>query len=92
MAPAHMPSGTVKRRAFNARPRRLPKGPGRGGPIGETATIGTPHVTEDPMSEDELIERATSDRIAGRETDRQVDALLWVAAETNRAALDRLAR
>jgi hypothetical protein len=44
------------------------------------------------MSEDELIERATSDRIAGRETDGQVDALLRVAAETNRAALDRLAR
>jgi hypothetical protein len=44
------------------------------------------------MSEDELIQQATSDRIAGRDADGHVDALLRVAAETNRAALDRLAR
>jgi hypothetical protein len=44
------------------------------------------------QDEDEVIQRATSERIAGRETDGHVDALPRVTAEANRAAGDRLPR
>jgi hypothetical protein len=43
-------------------------------------------------SEDELIRSATAKRAAGGDTTDVVDALLSIAAEQNRAALDRLAK
>jgi hypothetical protein len=43
------------------------------------------------LSEDELIRRATAERAEGRDEPSDVEALLLVAAEQNRAALDRLA-
>ncbi len=43
-------------------------------------------------SEDILVARIAADRRAGRDTTRDVRAFLRVAAENNRAALDRLAK
>jgi hypothetical protein len=46
----------------------------------------------DTTSEEELIRRATADRAAGRDANGEVASLLSIAAEQNRAALDRLAQ
>jgi hypothetical protein len=43
-------------------------------------------------SEDALIVRVASDRRAGKDTTKDVEALLDIAAEKNQAALDRLAK
>lgn len=55
----------------------------------------SPRIEEEAgggASEDELIRRATADRAAERDASSDVDSLLEVAADQNRAALDRLAR
>jgi hypothetical protein len=44
------------------------------------------------LSEDELVARIAADRKAGKDTTKDVEALLRLAGETNRAALDRLAQ
>ena len=43
-------------------------------------------------SEEALVDRIAADRRAGRDTTRDVQALLELAGKTNRAALDRLAK
>jgi len=43
-------------------------------------------------SEDALIVRVAADRRAGKDTTKDVEALLHIAAEKNQAALDRLAK
>lgn len=49
-------------------------------------------VPSGPASEDDLIQRATADRSAGRDTADQVEELVQLAAKRNKAALDRLAK
>ena len=53
---------------------------------------GDQKVAPATTSEDELIRRVTAERASGRDTAGEIDALLSVAAEKNRAALDRLAK
>ena len=43
-------------------------------------------------SEEALVARIAADRRAGRDTTRDVQALLELAGKTNKAALDRLAK
>lgn len=43
-------------------------------------------------TEDELIARIKADREAGKDTTKDVEALLRLTGEKNRAALDRLAQ
>jgi hypothetical protein len=47
---------------------------------------------DDTVSADVLIARIAADRRAGRDTSKDVQALLEIAGEDNRAALDRLAQ
>jgi hypothetical protein len=47
---------------------------------------------EQESPDDAVIARATADRRAGRDATRDVEELLRVAGQQNRAALDRLAR
>jgi hypothetical protein len=47
---------------------------------------------DNDASADDLIARVAADRRAGRDTSEDVEALLKIAAEDNRAALDRLAK
>jgi hypothetical protein len=49
-------------------------------------------VPGSPASDDDLIQRATADRSAGRDTAHQVEELVQLAAKRNKAALDRLAK
>jgi hypothetical protein len=49
-------------------------------------------AADDNASEEGLIRRATADRAAGRDATSEVETLLSIAAEQNRAALDRLAQ
>lgn len=51
----------------------------------------TSQVSTD-MTEEELVARIAADREAGRDTTKDVEALLRLAGEKNRAALDRLAK
>lgn len=44
------------------------------------------------MSEEELISRIKADREAGKDTTKDVETLLRLTGEKNRAALDRLAQ
>jgi hypothetical protein len=44
------------------------------------------------VSEDELVSRIAASRRSGRDTTNDVDALLRLADNKNRAALDRLAK
>jgi hypothetical protein len=43
-------------------------------------------------SEDALIARIAADRRAGKDTTRDVEALLRITSDTNQAALDRLGK
>ena len=43
------------------------------------------------ISEDELVARIAADRKAGKDTTKDVERLLRLAGEKNRAAIDRLA-
>jgi hypothetical protein len=61
------------------------KSPASQAPSDEKAAV-------DATSEEELIRRATADRAAGRDATGEVEGLLRIAAEQNRAALDRLAQ
>jgi hypothetical protein len=54
-------------------------------------TVEENERTAATLSEDELIRRATAERAAGRGEGSDVEALLLVAVDQNRAALDRLA-
>jgi hypothetical protein len=45
----------------------------------------------EPVSENDLITRLARDRREGRDTTKDVQGLLKLAARANRAALDRLA-
>jgi hypothetical protein len=47
---------------------------------------------DDAAPADVLIARIAADRRAGRDTSKDVQALLEIAGEENRAALDRLAK
>lgn len=51
-----------------------------------------PETNSAEFSEDELVARITADRQAGKDTTKDVKALLQLAGEKNRAALDRLAQ
>ena len=44
------------------------------------------------LSEDELVARIAADRKAGKDTTKDVERLLHLGGEKNRAALDRLAQ
>ena len=60
--------------------------------VEQSALPRTEEGTDTGAPDDELIRRATADRAAERDTSSDVDALLKVAADQNRAALDRLAQ
>jgi hypothetical protein len=51
-----------------------------------------PEASSAELSEDELVARIAADRQAGKDTTKDVKALLRLAGEKNRAALDRLAQ
>jgi hypothetical protein len=51
-----------------------------------------PETNSAELSEDELVARIAADRQAGKDTMKDVKALLRLAGEKNRAALDRLAQ
>ncbi len=51
-----------------------------------------PETSSSETSEEELISRIKADREAGKDTTKDVEALLRMTGEKNRAALDRLAQ
>jgi hypothetical protein len=74
-----------------ARPQ---KGRGHNGEVTDSAVerdVVAEEVALDD-SEEALVARIAADRRAGRDTTRDVQALLELAGKTNKAALDRLAQ
>jgi hypothetical protein len=73
---------------------RLGKSRGHNGEVTDSAVERDVVAEEAALddSEEALVARIAADRRAGRDTTRDIQALLELAGKTNRAALDRLAK